>query len=94
MASHKVGLTILEREEKQRQKEARQELARLHKEYPGTRPQFSVHHRGVYSAQFFDRKTGRLVADRDILSFKSNPAKGWIPCKAVKIEENRLLLKQ
>ena len=38
----------------------------LQQKYPGTRRQRSYHGCGHYSVQFFDKKTGQLVADFDL----------------------------
>lgn len=40
-----------------------QKIDALQKKHPGTRRQRSSHGAGKYSVQFFDKKTGELVAD-------------------------------
>jgi len=42
------------------------EIDKLQKRHPGTRRQRSDHGCGKYSVQFFDRATGKLVADYDL----------------------------
>jgi hypothetical protein len=42
------------------------EINRLQKRYPGTRRQRSYHGCGRYSVQFFDKRTGKLVADLNL----------------------------
>lgn len=44
-------------------KERTQIINRLQKKHPGTRRQRSYHGANEYSVQFFDRTTGKLVAD-------------------------------
>ena len=41
-------------------------IDKLHKRHPGTRRQRSFHGAGRYSVQFFDKKTGELVADYNL----------------------------
>jgi len=40
-----------------------EQINKLQKRYPGTRRQRSAHVAGEYSVQFFDKKSGKLVAD-------------------------------
>lgn len=40
-----------------------QQINKLQKQYPNTRRQRSSHGGGRYSVQFFDKATGKLVAD-------------------------------
>lgn len=47
-------------------KERTRKINRLHKRHPGTRRQRSCHGAGRYSVQFFDKATGRLVADYNL----------------------------
>jgi hypothetical protein len=46
--------------------ERTREINKLHKRHPGTRRQRSSHGAGKYSVQFFDKKTGKLVADYNL----------------------------
>jgi hypothetical protein len=41
-------------------------INKLHKQHPGTRRQRSSHGAGKYSVQFFDKTTGKLVADYNV----------------------------
>ena len=41
-------------------------INKLQKKHPGTRRQRSAHGAGNYSVQFFDKKTGSLVADYNL----------------------------
>jgi len=41
-------------------------INRLQKRHPGTRRQRNSHGAGMYSVDFFDKKTGKLVASYDI----------------------------
>ena len=41
-------------------------INRLQKKYPGTRRQRSAHGAGKDSVQFFDKITGKLVADYNL----------------------------
>jgi hypothetical protein len=43
-----------------------QVIDRLQRRHPGTRRQRSYHGANRYSVQFFDRTTGKLVADYDL----------------------------
>jgi hypothetical protein len=44
-------------------KELTAKINKLQRRHPGTRRQRSSHGAGRYSVQFFDRVTGKLVAD-------------------------------
>jgi hypothetical protein len=46
--------------------ERTKKISKLQKKHPGTRRQRSSHGAGKYSVQFFDKRTGRLVADYDV----------------------------
>ena len=41
-------------------------INKLQRKYPGTRRQRSSHGIGKYSVQFFDKTTGKLVADYNL----------------------------
>jgi hypothetical protein len=47
-------------------KERTKQINKLQKRHPGTRRQRSNHGSGRHSVQFFDRETGKLVADYTI----------------------------
>lgn len=49
-----------------KQKERTAKINKLHRKYPGTRRQRTSHGAGRYSVQFFDRATGKLVADHNV----------------------------
>lgn len=49
--------------EKEDQKARTEKINKLQKKYPGTTRQRSYHGANEYSVQFFDKKTGKLVAD-------------------------------
>lgn len=46
--------------------ERTKQINRLQKRHPGTRRQRSDHGAGRFSVQFFDKKTGKLVADYNL----------------------------
>lgn len=46
--------------------ERTKQINALQKRHPGTRRQRSSHGAGKYSVQFFDRRTGVLVADYNL----------------------------
>lgn len=52
-------------------KERTQVINEIQKKYPGTRRQRTDHGCGRFSVQFFDNKTGELVADVNLKQFEN-----------------------